>query len=122
MSYYLFLDDYRHPSQVSNLPPSMNWKIVKNFNEFKHYIEEHGLPKHVAFDHDLADFHYGLKDSIDKPADYGTEKTGYDCATWLTKYCETNNLPFPTYTIHSMNPIGKERIRNHIDDFKRRSK
>ena len=38
------------------------------------------------------------------------EKTGNDCAKWLSEYCVKNVVPLPDYYVHSMNPVGKENI------------
>lgn len=47
--------------------------------------------------------------------DYGSEKTGYDCAKWLVDFCIDNKLKFPNYQVHSLNPIGSKRIRDYIE-------
>lgn len=100
----LFLDDIRNP-------PDQSWVVVRSYNEFVAYIEEHGMPEVISFDHDLADAHYvhPNSDSSD-PIPYSSydEKTGYDCAKWLI----TNNLHgYPKRVIvHSFNPVGAENI------------
>lgn len=123
MSYYLFLDDERVPAQVTWVAiPNVFYNVVRNYNEFVRFIEDHGVPVFVSFDHDLADEHYAimLKDCQEnntgqllfavpenvKDMDYGLEKTGYDCAKWLVDYCADNRQKFPEFTVHSMNPIG----------------
>ena len=61
----LFLDDIRVPKDAIGLVPSNmnqfywenNWVVVKNYDEFRNYIEKNGLPDFISFDHDLADFH-----------------------------------------------------------------
>lgn len=122
MAYKLFLDDIRKPQDVTwvSLPPGP-WVIVRNFLDFKVIIGTRGLPEHVTFDHDLADEHYdaGLwkKTGI---ADYSKlqNPTGYDCAAWLIEHCRTFDLAFPAYTVHSMNPVGRERIKAAIEHYK----
>lgn len=59
MSYNIFLDDERFPSN-SDL---RDYKIVRNYKDFCELISTLGLPDFVSFDHDLDE-----------------EKTGYDCA------------------------------------------
>lgn len=112
MNYKLFLDDERDPSDVIwcniGLGP---WVIVRNYDQFVKTIKEHGVPIHVSFDHDLADAHY--KACFSGSHDYGQEKTGHDCAKWLVHHC-ARRYTFPKYTIHSMNPIGRENIDNYI--------
>lgn len=116
--YYLFLDDVRFPKDVKwvDLPSidPYSWTIVRNYNEFCDIILLKGLPEYVTFDHDLADEHYGNSD----PSKY-TEKTGYDCAKWLVEYCRINNIKFPNYLVHSLNPIGTENIYKYIENYKR---
>jgi hypothetical protein len=45
------------------------------------------------------------------------EKTGTDCAKWLAYYCILNGFDIPRYFIHSMNPIGTERIANILKTY-----
>jgi hypothetical protein len=136
MSYTLFLDDERSPSQVTwAVFPRNNLSIVRNYDQFVTHIKQHGLPGFVCFDHDLADEHYAamlkenessdnkftiwmpdddLSDGLNITFDYGNEKTGYDCAKWLVDYCEDNGYKFPQFVVHSMNPAGKVRIEQYI--------
>ena len=105
MSYNIFLDDERVPNNVTWIKlPSVDFVVLKSYNEFVDYITKFGVPDFVSFDHDLGLPHYG--------SDYSDERTGYDCAKWLRNYCLENNLQFPKYTVHSMNPVGKQRILN----------
>ena len=113
--YKLFLDDVRNPKDVKwiNLPLGP-WVIVRNYHDFVKYITSNGLPEFVAFDHDLADEHYGAN-----PVNASfKEKTGYDCAKWMVEYCMDNNKSFPSYVVHSMNPIGKMNIIALAESFK----
>jgi hypothetical protein len=119
MSYNLFLDDCRYPKDVKwvELPP-VHWEIVRSYKEFVEYITEHGVPKMVSFDHDLADEHYkeffraADKETGDKKIKYDAmqEKTGRDCALWLANYCLDNQVPVPLYYLHSLNGIGCANI------------
>jgi hypothetical protein len=103
----------REPSEVTWVKlPVASYVIVRNFDEFKDYIINNGLPAHVSFDHDLADLHYG--------GVFNVEKTGYDCAKWLVDHCIDNDLKLPAYTVHSMNEIGKENIHTYLANAKRR--
>ena len=134
MKKLLWLDDVRNPSEmywILNYSPIGNlvdvfW--VKSYQEFVDWINVNGLPDGICFDHDLADEHY-RKSMYDKDKHYnnyytnGTfkEKTGYDCALWLTDYCIDNKVKLPKYSIQSMNPVGKENIdgllKNYIKNF-----
>jgi hypothetical protein len=124
MSYVLFLDDERLPDHVTwaQFPRYDLTFIVRNYTQFVDQIKLHGVPKFVCFDHDLADTHYAIQENdtdASTEVDYGTEKTGYDCAKWLVDYCAERNVPFPKYVIHSMNPAGKARIQGYIDNAKK---
>lgn len=136
MGYCLFLDDERNLSDVTwvVLPAKLSnqWVTVRNYDQFVHTVTSLGMPDFVAFDHDLADEHYVamLRETeaarytafVDDDAgglnltfDYGSEKTGYDCAKWLVDYCDLNRIKFPSFAVHSMNPVGKQRIQQYID-------
>lgn len=129
----LWLDDYRDPFDkkidwmvFSPIGRNVNVIWVKTYDEFVNYITNHGLPDGISFDHDLADEHY-RESMYDKDGHYsnyyndGTfkEKTGYDCAKWLTNYCLQNNIQIPTYGVHSANPIGKQNIISILETFKK---
>ena len=132
----MFLDDIRLPGHVTWLElPDKPYMVVRNYDEFVQVIINHGVPEFISFDHDLADEHYQtmlkdmqvnsemhltfiLKESI-TDIDYGPEKTGYECAKWLVEHCADNGYKFPLYTVHSMNPVGSERIKYYIENAKK---
>jgi len=138
MSYNLFLDDIRYPYVDPKLKhlyvqngrdyfdmvsaynytgfekfKTEQWLIVRDYDEFVKIIEKKGVPKFVAFDHDLGDEHYNSKVDYEEY----TEKTGYECAKWLCDYCQDNNVKFPGYYIHSMNVVGKINIKHYIENY-----
>lgn len=124
----LFLDDIRCPSQcasymhtrIGSLNPIYlqgGWYIVRSFEEFQDAIGKYHMNiSHVSFDHDLADIHY--HESMDDVQRYEAylkglgsyEKTGYECAVWMKRFYDENNLQYPYIFIHSMNPSGVHRI------------
>lgn len=115
MTYKLFLDDERYPGQVTWIKFAVGpYVIVRSYDEFVKYITENGVPSVVSFDHDLADQHY--KAMASGSNDYGPEKTGYDAAKWLVALCQDNDLEFPEYYVHSMNPIGARNIQSYIEN------
>jgi hypothetical protein len=128
--YNLFLDDFRHPYDcVAYMRDPMkyakwNWVVVKNHEEFVKKIEEDGLPEFISFDHDLADEHYdntmyqGVEE-YSKKYEHFKEKTGLDCAKWLTEHCMDTKQKLPDFEIHSMNPAGGENIRSLLLNFKK---
>ena len=117
----LFLDDIREPKEVysyikADIYLLDYWVIVRNYDEFVNYIQKHGIPYMISFDHDLADINYNHQNNIDY--DSYTEKTGYDCAKWLINYCLDNNLDLPTtILIHSMNIVGTENIKSLFNTY-----
>jgi len=117
--YNLFLDDVRDPKNVTWVKlPECNWIVVRNYESFKETILHHGIPKFIAYDHDLADSHYGdgLKNRV---IDYNKyrEKTGYDAARYLVNECMTKGVKHPQYVVHSMNPVGKANIINYVESY-----
>lgn len=134
MSYNLYLDDIRQPHETGNyiLPVHYraqyhldDWVVVRNYNEFVKTILEKGLPWKISFDHDLATEHYTPEEywndydaskAFQEARTY-REKTGLDCARWLTEFCAERGLKLPDIYIHSMNPVGADNIRNHLNQF-----
>lgn len=117
MTYNLFLDDERMPSDVTWCAIGLGpWVIVRSYEEFRTYIKKNGVPNRVSFDHDLADAHYQAM--VTGSNDYGPEKTGYDAAKWLVFHVGAR-YPFPEYTVHSMNPIGRENIISFIENARK---
>jgi hypothetical protein len=136
MSYKLFLDDYRKPedcvtymhSRIGQKNPiylEKDWVVVLNYDEFVTTVKKRGVPYLVSFDHDLAPEHYTPEQYWD---DYEAsrewqgqqvyeEKTGLDCARWITAYCIKRDIPFPEIIVHSMNPVGTQRIIDHFKTF-----
>ena len=126
MQYNLFLDDERFPKSVTWEPlPLVEWVIVRNYHEFVKKIKEDGLPLRISFDHDLSydDQMAGITNEGGNNwvIDYSKlkERSGYECASWLTQYCHDRNLEFPEYFVHTMNPVGKCNIHGIINSYKR---
>lgn len=121
MSYYLFLDDERVPSSVKWVDlPAVSWVIVRNYDDFCVAINTKGIPNFVTYDHDL-----GMQAYMEGHSkkflsfDYNniTEKTGLDCAKFLIECCLDNDVKHPPFTVHSMNPVGKENIERLINSY-----
>lgn len=117
----LWIDDVRNP-QIKRWT---DWFIknvgavttdvfcwVKNFDEFKEYIDNYGLPRVICFDHDLGE-------------SGENERNGLTCAKYLVEYCIKHNLDIPEYACQTSNPVGKENISsllNNYHNFYKRSK
>lgn len=114
MSYRLFLDDVRNPEEVKWVRlPSGPWTVIRNYEDFVRVVQNRGMPEYISFDHDLADVHYQNPER-----ENFVEKTGLDCAKWLVEHCSTFGYGLPEYSVHSMNPVGAERIRLLLQSFK----
>ncbi|MBU3659592.1 MAG: hypothetical protein FGM14_06975 [Flavobacteriales bacterium] len=83
--------------------------MVRTYNEFKAWIQTHGLPELISFDHDL-----GLPQNPNQE-----EQNGMTCARWLVNYCMDQYLPLPSYFVHSQNPVGKSNIEGFLEGFKK---
>jgi hypothetical protein len=123
----LFLDDKREPRDAFNenlygnpvhLFIDEEWEVVKNYKEFVEWILEFGVPDIISFDHDLAESHYTPKEywnDYEKSKQWQDkqvhiEPTGAECALWLRKHCDDNNLELPYIIVHSANPVGRDKI------------
>lgn len=91
----IFLDDVRQR-------PDDTFIVLRNFDEFKEFIDLYGIPKFISFDHDL-----------------GAEKSGYDCAKYLVNYCLNKEYKLPLFKVHSQNPVGRENIEKLLNNYNR---
>jgi|TARA_B110000908_G_C10219355_1_gene434493 hypothetical protein len=137
MKNLLWLDDLRNPflNEEKRVPVSgdawsINW--VLNYEQFVKWIEMHGLPDAISFDHDLAEEHYTPEYFWDdyeassrfqewKSKSY-KEETGEGCAKWLSETCKSNDLDLPKIYVHSANPVGADKIREVFSDLKNQIK
>jgi hypothetical protein len=120
-NYNIFLDDIRHPDDVTWVPNlffDAPVAIVRSFEEFKNIIKEHGIPTFISYDHDLSVEHCGdglNGDSIGY-SQY-KEKTGLDCCKFLVEECIEKSIKHPDYVVHSMNPVGRSNIISYIESY-----
>ena len=130
MKTLLWLDDVRNPLKNDwlNFSPILkpfNCVWVKSYNEFIDWITANGLPDAICFDHDLHPEHYAPREiweyqhKVHERMNFFKEKSGYDCAKWLIDYCRNNNLPLPEYNVQTANPVGKQKIINALEGFKK---
>ena len=136
MSYKLFLEDVKHPNQMggymkkkingkNDFQTETDWVIVTSFDEFVKTIWRRGLPDIISFDHEVAEEHYiyfailssgGKKRATD--SEYKSiyqklqNKTGYDCARWLVKFCANSRQDLPVCLVHSKNIAGNEYLED----------
>jgi hypothetical protein len=115
-TYNLFLDDEREPKDCTWMNDSrytnFKWVVVRSHDEFVRTLTDrfnrNEVPELVSFDHDLADVGSNAR-----------EKTGNDSAKFLVQWCIDNSINLPECLVHSKNPIGKERIKQTINDYNR---
>ncbi len=110
MTYNLFIDDERNPDNivciVAGVPQGLEWKIARNSDQALAIVQDFGMPKFMALDHDL-----GL---------------------WAGKWDITPNFlhllvsqlweegqPIPDYVIHSQNSVGRENMRSFMESWKK---
>ena len=104
----LFLDDIRFPADVKyNYDPYKDLIICRSYHDAVWAVEQYGLPKFIAFDHDLGEIP-------------GSNHHGYGFAKWFCDYIMDNDLDILadfSYNVHSMNPVGAENIRAYMENF-----
>lgn len=121
----VYLDDVRTPTEQI---PGHEWVIVRNYDQFVNYItnlykQQHRLPDHISFDHDLGDqsmeFYFQNKGSQIRYDEF-EEKTGLHCAKWFTAMCDKNEISakFVYMSVHSHNPIGATNIQQWLNFWK----
>jgi hypothetical protein len=97
----LFLDDIRNPEMVGAEPSS---RIARNFRAAIEIIEREGLPEHIYLDHDLGE----------------DEPTGYDLVQYIiNEYLLPTRSRFPSFSVHSANPVGRRNIEGLIASYHR---
>lgn len=97
--YRMFLDDERDPPNDGE-----PWVTVRTVPEARSYIEAHGTPEFVSFDHDLGK----------------GEEDGIKLASHLIDLDMDSNLKlldgFQWY-VHSQNPPGRENINGLLENY-----
>lgn len=101
----LWLDDVREPWRYGYL----GWTWVKTAEEAIKLLKT-GKVTEASLDHDLAWEHYP---GSEVPPDKYTFKTGYDVVCWME---ENGVWPKDGVEVHSMNPVGADRMRKVIEN------
>jgi hypothetical protein len=123
---YLFLDDERMPGDVTwTLIGGVgswgsDWSIVRSCDAAIAWVLENGFPEVISFDHDLGYEEWDTDiTGIVVVTSAKEEKSGLDFAKWLIEYdMDTNTMPKDfRFTVHSMNPIGKQNIQQLLDKY-----
>ena len=93
----LFVDDERHPFNVVANPN--DWIVVRNVEDAWLIVQSlHKFITEMSLDHDLGE----------------GRLTGYDL---LLKMAEENIWPIKSIYIHSMNPVGRERMNGIVQRY-----
>ena len=97
MGIAVFLDDRLDP------PPGGDWLVARTSKEAIRLLAAGGVT-HISFDHDLSGNDTGMK-----VVDWIDERVATDPA-----------FEFPTWRIHSMNPVGRDNIQAAMSAVERR--
>lgn len=92
----IWLDDIRP------CPEGHVWAL--DYDDFVYLVVKYGLPEHVNLDHDLGH-------------DW---KTGYAACKFMVEYhMKHPETPWPTWSIHSANPVGSENMRGLLENYEK---
>lgn len=116
----LFIDDIRETGYVQD---GREYQLARSMDEACELISRLGIPKHIAFDHDLG--WEGLTpfegSIIIAPPESGKElPSGYDFAKWLISMDQDGHLEIPenfSWSIHSSNPVGAANINGILTSY-----
>lgn len=113
----IYLDDVRTPTVEG-------WTVVRNYDEFVSVIMHHGLEniERISLDHDLGDqamteYYTNVRNNYKLDYNNIEEKTGMDCCKWLVNESMDKNIPLPTITVHSANPVGSHNMMGYITNY-----
>ena len=95
----LWLDDVRNPAEFGYI----GWTWVKTAEEAIKLFQTGGVTR-ASLDHDLS-----IAATLGYP---DKEDTGYTVVCWLEEH---NMWPPGGVSVHSMNPVGAERMRRVIN-------
>ena len=101
----LFLDDIRTVDMVYKPEINLQFDVVRTYEDFVAYIQQHGLPDYISFDNDL-----GLDDAGNIAPD------GYAAAKWLVYESGLNLIDLEFY-VHSANPVAAKQIEGLLNNY-----
>ncbi len=98
-TYWLYIDDIRSPKYESG-----SWVISRSSKEAITYIQNHGCPLFISFDHDL-----------------GGDDTSMVVVKWMIeKDLDSVGLFFNRdfhFNVHSANPVGSSNIESLLTNY-----
>jgi hypothetical protein len=120
----IYLDDVRTPLPNPSTRETIEWTVVRSYDEFVNKITEVGLENVdlISLDHDLGDtammeWHTNVARNFKLNYDNITEKTGMDCTKWLVEQW-MNGGPVCKVMVHSANAIGSANMMGYINNYK----
>ena len=123
MSYYLFLDDARKPSDVTwvTLPENVAWVVARSYEDFVAVLDKMGLPKFITYDCDLSVEHYNaffeLKHNYILKYNEFKNRCGISCVEHILKFCKARKVAHPPYLVHTRNHYAKPFMEQMIENF-----
>lgn len=123
MSYYLFLDDARKPSDVNwvPLPENVAWVVARSYEDFVMTLNKMGIPKFIAYDNDLCEAHYhaffNLREHYVVEYKNFETKCGIHCVEYLLKLCKKQGIKHPDFITHTRNHYAAAFIDAMIKSF-----
>lgn len=94
IKYYLYVDDERF---CSCIPKDVSLVTVRNYKAAIDFLGQH------RDDNVIIDLDYDL----------GEEKTGYD----ICKFIIENEIPLLGYILHTMNPVGRQNMKQLLSHY-----
>lgn len=108
MTWNLFIDDERFPSNVTwgneTFYKQFPWTIARNMAQVQSLIKTYRFPDFISFDHDLGN----------------DEPSGKDIANWLIEddIDGVHRIPDSfNFYVHSRNPVGKANIEGLLNSY-----
>lgn len=120
MTWNLFLDDERNPSDVTWAPWQVQekyrneeWVICRSYADAMVEIINNGFPKYISFDHDL-----GHEDDKYSGFYLAKQLVENDIISGNKESREAYKFaPDFAYYVHSKNPIGKANIEGLLNNY-----
>lgn len=109
MSYSLFIDDERWPSDATWADwygVRDDWTVARNWPEVEALLTSLGVPSFISFDHDLGPDEVTLN--------------GYEIAQKIVEGHMDGKWEIPEdfqFVVHSKNPIGKRNIEGLLMNY-----
>lgn len=111
MTYQIFVDDERKPSDIFWAPRHVQekyhneeWIICETRAQVYCAIYSKGIPSYISFDHDLGE----------------DEDTGFDISKMIVNMDLDGFRRIPDnfkFYVHSQNPIGKKNIESYLNNY-----